>query len=88
MNTKVKVIGGFLAGAAIGAVSGILLAPYSGRKTRKKIKNESKRMADELIDKANESLASAKRAYNKKLEEYAKTGKTGIDNLTESISAH
>ena len=45
-------------------------------------------MADELIDKANESLASAKRAYNKKLEEYAKTGKTGIDNLTESISAH
>ena len=88
MNTKTKVIGGFLVGAAIGAVSGILLAPYSGRKTRKKIKNESKRMADELINKANESLAAAKRSYNKKIDEYAKTGKAGIDSLTETMSAH
>ena len=88
MNTKVKVIGSFLIGAAVGAVSGILFAPYSGRKTRKKIKNESMRLADDLIDKANESLATAKRAYNQKLEEYAKTGKAKIDNLSDAISAH
>ena len=88
MNTSTKVIGGFLIGAALGAASGILLAPSSGRKTRKKIKSESKKMADEIIDKANQTLAQAKKSYNKKLEEYVKTGKSGIDNLSEAISAH
>ncbi len=47
MNTKTKVIGGFLLGTAIGAATGLLLAPRSGRKTRKKIKNESKKLADD-----------------------------------------
>ncbi len=88
MNTNTKVIGGFIIGAALGAVSGILLAPRSGRKTRKKIKQESKKMADEIIDKANETLADAKRNYNKKLEKYVKTGKSGIDHLSDVISAH
>ena len=88
MNTQAKVIGSFLIGAAVGAVSGILLAPHSGKKTRKKIKAESKRMADELIEKANESLATAKRNYNKKRDEYVKSGKSTINNLSDAITAH
>lgn len=88
MNTKTKVFGGFLLGAAIGALTGVLFAPRSGRKTRKKIKNESKRLADEMIEKANESLATAKRKYNQRLDEYVKGGKSKIDHLTEAISSH
>lgn len=88
MNTNTKVIGSLFIGAALGAAAGVLLAPHSGRKTRKKIKAESKRMADELIEKANESLATAKRNYNKKLEEYVKTGKSTINNLSDAITAH
>lgn len=85
MNTKTKVIGGFIIGAVLGAATGLMLAPRSGRKTRKKLKAESKRLANELVEKANESLASAKKAYNEKIEEYTRNGKSKIDHLTESI---
>ena len=40
METK-NLIGGLLAGAAIGVAVGILLAPRSGQQTRKKISKES-----------------------------------------------
>lgn len=86
MNTNTKIIGSLLIGITLGAATGLLLAPRSGKKTRKKIKAESKRMADELIENANESLANAKRNYNKKLEEYVKTGKASINNLSDRIT--
>ncbi|HEY5691747.1 MAG TPA: YtxH domain-containing protein [Cyclobacteriaceae bacterium] len=89
MNTKTKVIGGFLLGAAIGAVTGLLLAPSSGKKTRKKIKNESKLMADEVITKANESLKSAKKAFDQKLETFMKKGKSAVDpNQSEVMNGN
>lgn len=37
MNNKAKIIGGALAGIAIGAAIGVLLAPDKGSETRKKI---------------------------------------------------
>ncbi|MDD4859807.1 MAG: YtxH domain-containing protein [Dehalococcoidales bacterium] len=40
----------FLAGAAIGAAAGILLAPQSGRKTRRLIQEK----ADEVAEKVDE----------------------------------
>jgi gas vesicle protein len=85
MNTNTKVIGGVILGATLGVATGLMLAPRSGRKTRKKLKAESKRLANELIEKANESLDSAKKAYNQKVDEYTKNGKSSIDHLTESI---
>lgn len=89
MNTKTKVIGGFLLGTAIGAATGLLLAPSSGRKTRKKIKNESKLMADEVISKANESLKTAKKAFDQKLDAYMKKGKSTVDpHLSEVMNGN
>ena len=85
MNTNTKIISGFLIGAAMGAATGLILAPSSGKKTRKKLKAESKRLANELIEKANESLEDAKRTYNKKVDNYTKTGKASIENLAENI---
>lgn len=85
MNTKTKVIGGFILGAVLGAASGLMLAPRSGRKTRKKLKEDSKRIANELIERANESLDSAKKSYNEKVEEYSKRGKSSMNHLSESI---
>jgi gas vesicle protein len=48
MNTTVKVLSGFIAGAAIGTIAGILIAPDKGSNTRKKIKDESKQLSDDL----------------------------------------
>jgi gas vesicle protein len=39
---------GFLAGAAVGAVAGILLAPDKGSKTRQDLRNKVKDISDDL----------------------------------------
>lgn len=85
MNTKSKVVSGFLLGAAIGTAAGLMLAPRSGKKTMQKLQSKSKRMANDLIEKANASLNSAKASYNQKINDYTKRGKSSMDNLSESI---
>lgn len=85
MNTTVKVVGGFLIGAAVGAAAGILLAPESGKRTRKRLLDESKRMSDNAFDSVSKAFDSVKGSYNKKLDEYAKSGKVSIDNLKETM---
>ena len=87
MNTTSKIIGGFIVGAAVGAAAGVLLAPQSGRKTRQKISDESRRMTDQLSNAMSRSLESAKDVYNRKLDEYAKNGKLTIENLKEKVKA-
>ena len=41
----------FIAGAAIGAIAGILLAPDKGSVTREKLKNKAKDLSDNLTEK-------------------------------------
>jgi len=64
-NTKTLL--GFLAGAAVGALAGILLAPDKGSETRKKISKKTsdlgesvKSSFDDFIDGVKESYASVK----------------------------
>ncbi len=85
MNTTFKVIGGFLAGTAIGLAAGVLLAPESGKRTRKRVVDESIKFKDQLADSVIKSLDSVKSTYNRKVDEYAKTGKSSVDNLKESM---
>jgi gas vesicle protein len=58
MNTTAKVLSGFLAGAAIGAITGILIAPDRGSNTLKKIKEESKHLKDDIADSVSKSFNS------------------------------
>lgn len=81
MNTAGKVTIGVLSGVAIGLATGILVAPYSGRKTRKKLLGKSR----ELKDKMAESLEGVKKAYNNKVEAYANEGKHGLDSLKNTL---
>jgi gas vesicle protein len=87
MNTTVKVLGGFLVGAVAGAVAGLLFAPDNGKKTRRRLLDESNRLTVRLTDAVSHSIDSAKRTYNEKLDEYAKNGKSSIDTLKESMKA-
>lgn len=50
MSTN-KLVLGILGGVAAGAVLGLLLAPDSGKNTKKKIFNKGKRFAGEVKDK-------------------------------------
>lgn len=54
MNDSMKTLLAFLAGAAAGAVAGILLAPDKGSETRKKILSKAKDLGDGVTDAAKE----------------------------------
>lgn len=51
-------------GLAVGAVVGLLLAPESGKKTRKKISSESDSFFKDLQDQLQTGLENIKNQYN------------------------
>jgi len=56
MSKTSNVILGFLSGAAIGLVAGILTAPDKGENTRAKIKDKVKDVADDLSDNLGDKI--------------------------------
>lgn len=50
MNTNAKIIIGFLTGAIIGTVAGLLVAPAGGSRTRKNINKKAKKLVKQLQD--------------------------------------
>lgn len=59
-----KSLPGILVGLALGAVLGILLAPDSGRKTRKRLSSESDSFFKDLQDQLQSGLDNIRRQYN------------------------
>lgn len=69
MNSTNKIITAFLAGAAAGALLGILFAPDKGIDTRAKIKEQGRKMADEfqdVVDKGKEKMEAMRNKMNEK----------------------
>jgi gas vesicle protein len=81
MNTVGKIAVGFLAGASLGILAGILIAPDKGKKTRDKLVDKSKDMKDWMSD----SFDDVRKAYNKKVETFASEGKAGIETLKNGL---
>jgi len=67
-----RVLAGMVAGIAIGTVIGVLTAPESGEKTRKKLDNEMGKVRDN---------------FNKALKESIDTFKSYIQQTSNEISA-
>ena len=82
MNAK-SLIGGILAGAAVGVAIGMLLAPASGEKTQKKIMKGARKLGDSLMGTAEGSIRAVKDRFNSKVDEYAQRGKEGINIASE-----
>ena len=92
MNNTSKILLGVLAGAAAGAILGVLMAPDKGSATRKKLAKQGEDYADAIKDKLDEILdgvtekinnvkdeALAIRSNGKaKVEEYKKDAKAAI----------
>lgn len=59
-----KALLGFVAGAAVGALAGILFAPEKGSKTRKKIADKTGEASDSLKKSLNNFIDGIKHAYS------------------------
>lgn len=87
MNTTAKVIGGICLGAIAGAIAGVLMAPSSGRETRRQIKAKAQEMTDELKSSLSNYVDQALHGYNKKVDGYAENGKETIEKIKNTIKA-
>ena len=86
MNAK-SLIGGLLAGAAVGVAVGMLLAPDSGVKTQQKLTKGARKLGDSLMGTAEESIQSLKDRFNSKVDEVAKRSREGITSVSERVKA-
>lgn len=59
-----KILVGFLAGAAVGALAGILFAPDKGSNTRKKIATKSGDITDSVKNSFNDFIDGVKETYS------------------------
>lgn len=78
MNNNIKIATALIAGVAIGAAAGVLLAPDKGSETRKKIKAKGQELANEMKNKfrqgkenINEMKEEIAQSIKEKTEEYA-----------------
>lgn len=79
MKADSKILLGFLAGAAIGAIAGILLAPDEGSETRKKISDGTSDLGDKLKDTFNDFVDTVKDKYHK--------AKSEVEDVAEKVKA-
>jgi gas vesicle protein len=84
-NDPKNLIGGFIAGAAVGIAIGMLLAPSEGKQTRQKIVDGSVKLKDNLVGSVNESIDKLKEQFNSKIDQIAKEGKQTTDYASEKI---
>ena len=81
-----KIFLSVLAGAAAGAVAGILFAPDEGAKTRKKILKKGEDYADSLKDKFDELFDAVAEKFEKTksdVTDYAEKAKQEVSNYAE-----
>ncbi|MEQ8925387.1 MAG: YtxH domain-containing protein [Fulvivirga sp.] len=85
MNNTIKATLSFVTGVTAGAILGILTAPSSGKKTRKRIVDEIDTTKSTLEEMANAKLDEAKRLLNWTVEEEAQKGHQAINKAKEKV---
>lgn len=84
MNAK-NLIGGLMIGAALGVAAGLLLAPASGEKTRKKIAKDSVNLKNKVKNYVEYSVGALRDQFNEKIDQLAKRGKETINHVSDKV---
>ncbi len=84
MNSK-NLIGGLLAGAAIGVAIGLLLAPSSGAKTREDIANGSRKLTDSLKGTVQDSIDTLKDRFKSGVDQAVRKGRETVHSANDGI---
>lgn len=77
MNAK-NLIGGFIAGAALGVAAGLLMAPASGVKTRRKLLNDGMKVKKSVVDYVESSIEGLRSQFNKKIDQVSGRAKDSV----------
>ena len=86
---KGTVLFGLLAGAAAGAVAGVLLAPGKGSETRRNLSNKSRETVDNLKGKVNDFVDTVADKYLSGTESQNSGGfRDGSLDRTRSTASH
>lgn len=70
-----KILSGFIFGAMGGLIAGLLIAPDSGKGTRKKISDTASKIQHELHDFAEETLEATKKSISETVDDLVKDHK-------------
>jgi gas vesicle protein len=82
-----KIISSLVIGAAMGIAAGILIAPRSGEKTRKRLAMRSKKLKNQLSGEVSESFAHARNLYTQKLDEIAKSSNDLLTTVKSKMAS-
>jgi gas vesicle protein len=82
---EARVIGGLIAATAIGMAIGLLLAPSSGKNTRKKIIDGSMKVKDDFVSSVESSIDALRKQLNAKIDQLAKGGKDVVNHASEKV---
>lgn len=85
MKDAVKFLAGFSLGVFAGMVGGVLYAPASGKKTRRRIRTEADNLKDDLQDLSKEELKHLKKIINESVDEYTAKGKKSLDDIKSKV---
>ena len=80
-----NLIGGLMVGAAIGITAGLLLAPRSGEKTKKRLMKGTIRLKRDVVNYVDGSMEDLRNQFNGKIDQLAKRGKETINNVSERV---
>lgn len=86
MNAK-SLIGGLIVGAALGAAAGLLLAPTSGKSTRRKLVRDSMKVKKGVVDYVETSIEGLRSQLNKRIDQVTRGAKETINNGAEAAAA-
>ena len=85
MKTGVKELARILAGAGLGVLAVVLMAPDSGKKTRKKLRKDFVEFEKEIEKAANKRVGEVKKELSARAKEYSEEGRKFLKKVPEVI---
>lgn len=86
--SAINVLKGLLIGGAVGLAAGILLAPESGKKTRKKLYQKANDVKEDAVSQVSDAVHSLKSQLNDRIDDLTKQTKSLVKAGSEKIESN
>ena len=86
MSKESNIISGFVLGVLAGTAASLLLAPYSGKRTRKKIKSKTKKIVRDARENLSEATEDALMKVNEGIQDLSDKSKESMTKLREKLA--